>query len=89
LTGNGYHDGFRYLYPDKVRFSRFGTTVLDGITHTTASRIDHFLLSKKLLPLIINFTIDFEGIFDSDHRLLQISLNAKPLPPCINYSNHS
>jgi len=65
LLNSGYVDSFRYLYPDKIRYSwwsyRFNSRL-----NNVGWRIDYFLVSDNIKDKIIDSEIRTE-IYGSDH----------------------
>lgn len=76
-------DAFRNSRPEKIKFSRLSTRtdVKTGITHISASRIDHFLITDNLLNLLEDCDIVEDNLFASDHRLVKLNLSSDIIPP--------
>jgi exonuclease III len=81
INDKGWIDAFRTLHPTKTKYSRFGNVkIKNGITHLTASRIDHILITESLMKKLIDIDIIFGDIFESDHRLVIAEFNSSSIP---------
>jgi len=73
LLANGFVDSFRYLYPDKVQYSWWSYR-FNARAHNAGWRIDYFVLSKRLLPLLRDSSIHDE-IQGSDHCPIELDID--------------
>jgi exonuclease III len=76
IIKNGYIDVVGALYSDSRIFTRRGniTDHTTGITHISASRIDHFLCSNTLILHILDISVEDNIKINSDHSMLVFSL---------------
>lgn len=83
LIENGYIDTYRLLHPEKVAFTRYGSRYnkYAKITHVSASRIDHILITDNLVNTIKNSVIIDKDVSDSDHRILYLDICSDHIPP--------
>lgn len=91
LIDRGFIDIFRHLYPEKKKFSRFGTRQdkISGITHISASRIDYFLVSNNLTDHVNEILIEELDVLDSDHQLLVMDVFSQKVPPFFENNDFS
>ena len=73
LTKANYFDAFRYLYPDKVKYSwwSYRTRARD---RNVGWRIDHFILSNSLKNNLVNSDILTE-VMGSDHCPISLEIS--------------
>jgi exodeoxyribonuclease III len=65
LLGAGFTDTFRHFYPDTVKFS-YWNQIFNGREKNIGWRIDHFLVTPKILPLVQDALI-YNEYYGSDH----------------------
>ncbi len=73
LLNNGFVDVFRHLHPDEVAYT-YWSYRFNARARNTGWRIDYFLVSKRIIDKISNFTID-KDILGSDHCPISIEIN--------------
>lgn len=83
LIDNGMVDAYRLLHPSKAAFTRYGTRhdKHANITHVSATRLDHFLISDNLIQTIKECHIIDKDVSDSDHRVIYLDLSSELTPP--------
>jgi exonuclease III len=69
LQKHGFHDAFRYLYPEALEYSRIH---YDGGEVCSATRIDHVIASENLLDALTD--IQYIAVGFSDHKMVTITL---------------
>ena len=65
LLASGFSDTFRELYPDTVKYSWWSYR-FKARERNAGWRIDYFLVSERLMPLV-NDALIFEEVLGSDH----------------------
>jgi exodeoxyribonuclease-3 len=74
LLASGYTDSFRYLYPDKVKYSWWSFRA-GARARNIGWRLDYFLVSNALRPKLKDAFIH-NGVLGSDHCPVGIDLDA-------------
>ena len=72
LLGAGFTDTFRHFYPDTVKFS-YWNQIFKGREKNVGWRIDHFLVTPKILPMIKDALI-YNEYYGSDHCPVGVKL---------------
>lgn len=68
------------MYPSKKAFLWKELKVKNCITHFSALRIDHILITPKLKTKLVDVNIIKEDMFFSDYRLVWVELNCEEIP---------
>lgn len=76
LLGAGFTDSFRHLYPDTVDAYTWWSYFAKSRERNIGWRIDYFLVSNRLAPLIKEAKI-YPEIMGSDHCPVEIELDLK------------
>ena len=73
----GFTDMFRYLYPERLMYTRWGFVNRNNKEKRVGTRIDHIFSSKKLLKYFQLVHIKEDELINSDHRVIlgEICLN--------------
>ncbi len=85
LLDSGFTDSFRYLYPNLTDAYSWWSNMPKVRERNVGWRIDYFLVSSRLSPLIVEASID-SHVFGSDHcpvvlELQSSAASAAPVPP--------
>ena len=75
MLDHGFVDSFRLLHPDEVKYS-YWNYVTSGRAKNVGWRIDYFLLSESLAPMIKEALI-YNEYFGSDHCPVGVKLEVK------------
>jgi exodeoxyribonuclease III len=70
---HGFVDIYRYLYPDRVEYT-WWTYLANARKNNTGWRLDYFLVSEALVPLIKDVTIHSD-VLGSDHCPVSLSID--------------